>query len=104
MILVSVFAPPPVAMLTAEGFGFLGAVVNEDGTVNHILSVLLGISLYLPPLTECRDCNRMVNRCEGIGRAILMLKESGDLRRYIHFAPDLRFYSYSINIFGLSTS
>ena len=36
MILVSVFAPPPVAMLTAEGFCFLGAVVDEDGTVNHI--------------------------------------------------------------------
>ena len=35
MILVAVFTPPPVAMLTAVGFGFLGAVVDEDGTVNH---------------------------------------------------------------------
>ena len=26
-------------MLTAVGFGFLGAVVDEDGTVNHILSI-----------------------------------------------------------------
>ena len=39
MILIAVFAPTPVAMLTAEGFGFLGAVVDEDGTVNHILSI-----------------------------------------------------------------
>lgn len=91
MQLVLILAPSPVAMLTAEGFGFLGAVVDENGTVNHILSVLLGISLHFPPLTECRDCNRMVNRCEGTGRAILMLKKSGDLRRYIRFAPDWRF-------------
>ena len=28
-------------MLTAEGFGFLGAVVDEDGTVNHIQSLSL---------------------------------------------------------------
>ena len=39
MILVAVSAPSPVAMLTAVGFGFLGAVVDEDGTVNHILSI-----------------------------------------------------------------
>ena len=39
MILVAVFAPSPVAMLTAVGFGFLGAVVDEDGTVNHIQSI-----------------------------------------------------------------
>ena len=26
-------------MFTTEGFGFLGAVVDEDGTVNHILSI-----------------------------------------------------------------
>ena len=26
-------------MLTAVGFGFLGAVVDEDGTVNHIQSI-----------------------------------------------------------------
>ena len=30
---------PSVAMLTAEGFCFLGAVVNEDGTVNHTQSI-----------------------------------------------------------------
>ena len=30
---------PPIAMLTAEGFGFLGAVVDEDRTVNHTLSI-----------------------------------------------------------------
>jgi len=34
---------PPVAMLTAVGFGFLGAVVDEDGTVNHILLLLLSV-------------------------------------------------------------
>lgn len=39
MILIAVFTPSLVAMLTAEGFGFLGAVVDEDGTVNHTLSI-----------------------------------------------------------------
>lgn len=39
MILIAVSASSPVAMLTAEGFGFLGAVVNEDGTINHTLSI-----------------------------------------------------------------
>ena len=39
MILVAVSAPSTVAMLTAEGFGFLGTVVDEDGTVNHIQSI-----------------------------------------------------------------
>lgn len=34
-------------MFTTEGFGFLGAVVDEDGTVNHTLSIF---SVYL-----CRD-------------------------------------------------
>ena len=44
MILIAVSAPPPVAMLTAVGFGFLGAVVDENGTVNHILLIF---SVYL---------------------------------------------------------
>lgn len=39
MILIAVSAPSTVAMLTAEGFGFLGAVVNENRTFNHILSI-----------------------------------------------------------------
>ena len=39
MILIAVSAPSTVAMLTAVGFGFLGAVVDEDGTVNHIQSI-----------------------------------------------------------------
>ena len=39
MILIAVSATAPVAMLTAVGFGFLGAVVDEDGTVNHIQSI-----------------------------------------------------------------
>ena len=39
MILIAVSATTPVAMLTAVGFGFLGAVVDEDGTVNHIQSI-----------------------------------------------------------------
>ena len=39
MILIAVSAPSPVAMLTTVGFGFLGAVVDEDGTVNHIQSI-----------------------------------------------------------------
>ena len=39
MQLVLIFAPPTVAMFTAEDFGFLGAVVDEDGTVNHTLSI-----------------------------------------------------------------
>lgn len=90
-MLIAVFTPSPVAMLTTEGFGFLGAVVDEDGTVNHILSVLSGISLHLPPLTEYRDCNRRVNRCEGTGRAIRGMEESGDPSKYIRFASDWRF-------------
>lgn len=32
---------PPVSVFTTEGFGFLGAVVDEDGTVNHILLIIL---------------------------------------------------------------
>ena len=36
-MLIAVFTPSPVAMLTTEGFGFLGAVVDEDRFVNHIL-------------------------------------------------------------------
>lgn len=39
MILVTVFTPSAVAMFTAEGFGFLGAVMDEDRTVNHTLSI-----------------------------------------------------------------
>lgn len=39
MILIAVFTPSPVAMLTAEDFCFLGAVVDEDGTFNHTLSI-----------------------------------------------------------------
>ena len=39
MILIAVSAPSTVAMLTAVGFGVLGAVVDEDGTVNHIQSI-----------------------------------------------------------------
>ena len=37
MQLVLVFAPSPVAMLAVVGFRLFGAVVDEDGTVNHIL-------------------------------------------------------------------
>lgn len=29
--------PPQPSVDAAEGFGFLGAVVDEDGTVNHTL-------------------------------------------------------------------
>ena len=91
MILIAVSAPSTVAMLTAVGFGFLGAVVDEDGTVNHIQSIFSGISLRLPPLTEYMDCNRMVNKYEGTGRAILGMAESGDPSKYIRFASDWRF-------------
>ena len=52
MILIAVFAPP-VAMLTAVGFGFLSAVVDEDGTVNHILSIF---SVY-PHRDPCPPSN-----------------------------------------------
>ena len=88
MILIAVSATTTVAMLTAVGFGFLGAVVDEDGTVNHILSIFSGISLRLPPLTEYRDCNRMVNKYEGTGRAILGVAESGGPSKYIRFVSD----------------
>lgn len=40
MQLVLVFAPP-VAMLAAVGFRLFRAEVDEDGTVNHTLSVFL---------------------------------------------------------------
>ena len=38
-------------MLTTEGLGFLGAVVDEDGTVNHIQSLSLEAlsRLFLKP-------------------------------------------------------
>lgn len=39
VMLIAVFAPSTIAMLTAEGFGFFGAVVDENGTVNHIQSI-----------------------------------------------------------------
>ena len=78
-------------MFTAEGFGFICAVVDEDGTVNHIQSIFSGISLRLPPLTEYMDCNRRVNRYEGTGRAILVMEESGDPSKHIRFASDCRF-------------
>ena len=91
MILVAVFASSQVAMLTAVGFGFIGAVVDEDGTVNHTQSIFSGISLRLPPLTEYKDCNRRVNKYEGTGRAILGMAESGDPSKYIRFASDWRF-------------
>lgn len=41
MILIAVFTSSTVAMLTAEGFGFIGSVVDEDGSVNHTLSLSL---------------------------------------------------------------
>ena len=88
MIFVAVSAPTTVAMLTTVGFGFLGAVVDEDGTVNHIQSIFSGISLRLPPLTEYRDCNRRVNKYEGTGRAILRMAESGGPSKSIRFASD----------------
>lgn len=52
MILIAVFAPSQIAMLTAEGFGFFGAAVDEDGTVNHtqsIFSVYPHHDPYPPP-------------------------------------------------------
>ena len=56
MILIAVFAPSPVAMFTTEGFGFLGAVVDEDGTVNHIQSIFSVYphrDPYPPSDTQC---------------------------------------------------
>ena len=56
MILVAVSAPSTVAMLTAVGFGFLGAVVDEDGTVNHIQSIFSVYphrDPYPPSDTQC---------------------------------------------------
>lgn len=105
MQLVLILAPSPVAMLATKGFSFLGAVVDEDGTVNHILSVLSGRWLRHWLLKVHKDCNRRVNRCEGTGRAIRGMEESGDLSKYIRFASRLVvFQSYSIRILGLSTS
>ena len=36
VMLIAVFAPSTIAMLTAECFGFFGAVVDKNGSVNHI--------------------------------------------------------------------
>ena len=36
VILIAVFTPR-IAVDATEGFGFLGAVVDEDGTINHTL-------------------------------------------------------------------
>ena len=63
VILIAVFAPSSIAMLTAVGFGFLGAVVDEDGTVNHTLSIF---SVYprrdpYPPQQYTKLC-RVVTR------------------------------------------
>lgn len=44
MILVAIFTPPHVAMYAPKGFRFFRAVVNENGTVNHTLSIF---SVYL---------------------------------------------------------
>ena len=41
MILFAVFTPSAVTMLAAVGFCLFDAVVNEDGTVNHTLSISL---------------------------------------------------------------
>lgn len=41
MQLVLIFAPSTVAMLAAVGFRLFGAVVDEDGTFNHTLSISL---------------------------------------------------------------
>ena len=39
-------------MFTTEGFGFLGAVVDEDGTVNHIHSIFSVYRLRDPYATS----------------------------------------------------
>ena len=49
VMLIAVFAPSTIAMLTAECFGFFGAVVDKNGSVNHIQ--------LIPP--------RMVRQCYG---------------------------------------
>lgn len=70
VIIVAVFAPPPVAMLTAVGFGFLGAVVDEDGTVNHtqlIFSVYPHRDPYPPVMHRAMPCgDTMMPFCEGL--------------------------------------
>ena len=71
MILIAVFAPSQVAMLTAEGFGFLGAVVDEDGTVNHIQSIFSVYPRrdpYPPPaMHRAMPCgDTMMPFCEGL--------------------------------------
>lgn len=63
MQFVLVFAPSTVAMLAAVGFRLFGAVVDEDGTVNHILSVFSVYphrDPYLPRL--CTRLCRVVTR------------------------------------------
>ena len=83
MILVAVSAPSSVAMLTAVGFGFLGAVVDEDGTVNHtqsIFSVYLRRDPYPPAMHKAMPCgDTMMPFCEGLyeprimGRGLLFI-------------------------------
>ena len=63
MQFVLVFAPSPVAMLTAVGFRFFRAVMDEDGTVNHTLSIFSVYPRrdpYLPQL--CTGLCRVVTR------------------------------------------
>ena len=58
-------------MLTTEGFGFLGAVMDEDRTVNHTLSIF---SVYprrdpYPPgaMHKAMPCgDTMMPFCEGL--------------------------------------
>lgn len=63
MQLVLVFAPSTVAMLAAVGFRLFGAVVDEDGTVNHTLSISLVYPHHDPYLLQlytglCREAKR----------------------------------------------
>ena len=83
MILIAVSAPSTVAMLTAVGFGFLGAVVDEDGTVNHIQSIFSVYphrDPYPPAMHRAMPCgDTMMPFCEGLyeprtmGRGLLFI-------------------------------
>ena len=83
MILIAVSAPSTVAMLTAVGFGFLGAVVDEDGTVNHIQSIF---SVYphrdpYPPSNAQGDAVRRHD--DAVLRGTVGAEDDG--ARVIHF-------------------
>ena len=77
MQLVLVFTPSPVAMLAAVGFCLFGAVVDEDGTVNHILSISLVYPHRGPYPPSYAQCYAMGRNDEAVLRGTVGAEDDG---------------------------